>query len=183
MYSIGTLLIACLFYFPPNGFSKEHVIMAQYRYDKTYDVLLRWDEKNKDYIPVTEPSPKPIVPIEKQQAPERSIQLLPSATTTHINVETTYRDRAKGFQIATVPVAVAFGVGAVVVGTIGYAVPVFSILSLSIFWLAFLAWWLIGWVTHHLFSPDGVALVHALLGWHYLRREQSERFKRYRGYP
>ena len=156
--------------------------MAQYRYDKTYDVLLRWDESQQDYIPTNEPSPQPIVPVETQRAPNNPVQILPATTTTQISVRTTYRDRAKGFQIATVPVAIAFGVGAVVVGAVGYAIPVFSLLSLSVFWLAFLAWWLIGWTVHHLFSPDGVALLHALLGWHYLRREQSERFRRYRGY-
>lgn len=107
-------------------------------------------------------------------------EVLPPASTSHVDLHTTYSDRAKGFQLATLPVSVGFGVGALIVAIAGYGVPVLSITALAVFWLAFLAWWLVGWAIHHLISPDGAALIHALLGWRYLYREQAERHRRYR---
>lgn len=47
-------------------------------------------------------------------------------------------------------------------------------------WGGFLATWLAAWIVHNVVSADGVALVHTILGWSYLRREQAERHKRYR---
>lgn len=107
-------------------------------------------------------------------------ELLPPASVAHVELRTTYLDRSKGFQLATLPVSLAFGIGALIVAIAGYSVPVLSVSALAVFWLAFLAWWLLGWAIHHIVSPDGVALIHALLGWRLLYREQAERHKRYR---
>lgn len=82
--------------------------------------------------------------------------------------------------MATLPVSVAFGIGGALVAALGWQIPWLSLSMLAIFWLVFLAWWLLGWAVHHIVSPDGVALIHALLGWRYLQREQAERLKRYR---
>ena len=121
-------------------------------------------------------APAPIVRYE----PMLPAEVLPPASVAHVELRTTYTDRAVGFQLATLPISVAFGVGALIVAIAGYAVPVVSVAALAVFWLAFLAWWLLGWAIHHIVSPDGVSLIHALLGWRYLQREQAERFKRYR---
>lgn len=104
--------------------------------------------------------------------------MLPTAHTS-VELHTTYTDRAKGFQLATLPISAAFGVGALIVAIVGYSVPIISIGALAVFWLAFLAWWLIGWGIHHIASPDGIALVQALLMYRFVRREQIERHKRY----
>lgn len=112
--------------------------------------------------------------------PMAPAELLPPASIAHVELRTTYTDRARGFQLATLPISLAFGVGALIVGIAGWSVPVLSVAALTIFWLAFLAWWLLGWLVHHAVSPDGVALIHALLGWRLLYREQAERHKRYR---
>lgn len=126
------------------------------------------------YAPGEVPAPltryEPVLPAE----------VLPPASVAHVELRTTYSDRARGFQLATLPVSVAFGVGALIVAITGWAVPVLSIAALAVFWLAFLAWWLLGWVVHHIISPEGVTLIHALLGWRLLYREQAERHKRYR---
>lgn len=106
--------------------------------------------------------------------------LLPPASMAHVELRTTYSDRARGFQLATLPVSIAFGIGALIVAIAAYAVPVLSVAALAIFWVSFLGWWLLGWTVHHIISPDGIALIHALLGWRYLQREQTERLKRYR---
>jgi hypothetical protein len=104
--------------------------------------------------------------------------MLPTAQTS-VELHTTYTDRSKGFQLATLPISIAFGVGALIVAIVGYSVPFLSIGALAIFWLAFLGWWLIGWAIHHIASPDGIALVQALLMYRYVRREQKERHARY----
>jgi hypothetical protein len=104
---------------------------------------------------------------------------LPPTARTLVRLDTTYTDRAKGFQLATLPIAIAFGVGALVVAAVGFSVPVFSLAALAVFWLAFLAWWLIGWAIHNLASPDGVALLQAWLGYRLIRHEQKERHQRY----
>ena len=134
---------------------------------KLYDQTAR-------FVPaLREPRPRvEIMPAE--EAPP----LLPTATTS-VELHTTYTDRAKGFQLATLPIAAAFGVGALFVAVVGYSVPVISVGALAVFWLAFLAWWLIGWAIHHIASPDGVALIQALLIYRYVRREQAERHRRY----
>jgi hypothetical protein len=122
------------------------------------------------------PAPKTrveIIPIED------ALPMLPTAQTS-VELHTTYTDRAKGFQLATLPISIAFGIGALVVAVVGYSVPVISIGALAVFWLAFLTWWLIGWAIHHVASPDGIALVQALLMYRYVRREQAERHQRYR---
>jgi hypothetical protein len=111
--------------------------------------------------------------------PNDPIPMLPTAQTS-VELHTTYTDRAKGFQLATLPISVAFGVGALVVAVVGYSVPVVSIGALAVFWLAFLAWWLLGWTIHHIASPDGIALVQALLFYKYIRNEQRERHARYK---
>jgi hypothetical protein len=105
--------------------------------------------------------------------------MLPTAHTS-VELHTSYTDRARGFQLATLPISIAFGVGALVVAVVGYSVPVISIGALAVFWLAFFGWWLIGWTIHHIASPDGIALVQALLAYRFLRAEQKERIRRYR---
>ncbi len=104
--------------------------------------------------------------------------MLPTAQTI-VELRTTYTDRAKGFQLATLPISIAFGVGVLVVAIVGWSVPVFSLGALAVFWLAFLGWWLVGWGIHNVASPDGVALLQALLMYKYVRNEQRERIRRY----
>lgn len=122
------------------------------------------------------PAPKTRVEIVPS---DEHFPMLPTAQTS-VTLHTTYIDRSKGFQLATLPISIAFGVGALVVAAVGYSVPVLSVAALAVFWLAFLAWWLIGWAIHHIASPDGIALVQALLTYRYVRREQVERHRRYR---
>jgi hypothetical protein len=121
------------------------------------------------------PAPRPRVEIIEAGEP---MPMLPTAQTT-VELHTTYLDRAQGFQLATLPIAIAFGVGALIVAIVGYSVPLVSIGALTIFWLAFLGWWLLGWAIHHIASPDGIALVQAIMMFRYVRLEQKERHRRY----
>ena len=128
----------------------------------------------KNFVePGPPPRQSPVVRVEPQQ-----ITAPPTVATTSVEVRATYTDRARGFQLATVPVAVAFGGGVLLVAAIGWSVPVFSVAALGVFWCAFLAWWLVGWTIHHVVSPDGIALIQALLGYRYVRHEQRARLAR-----
>lgn len=121
--------------------------------------------------------PKPTAPARIEVLPPE--QPLTPAASLASQVSGSYQDRAKGFQIATVPIAAAFGGGSALVALLGFGVPLLSLPMLAVFWIAFLAWWLAGWLIHHLFSADGVALLHTLKGWQYLEREQRARLSRY----
>lgn len=127
------------------------------------------------------------VPAIRDPAPPRTVYVdptdltvLPPAAHLQTEIRTSHVDRAKGFQVATVPIAIAAGVGALIIAVVGWSVPAMSLIGLLIFWAAFLAWWVLGWLIHNVMSPDGIALIHTLLGWAYLRRDQRERHKRYR---
>ncbi len=124
-----------------------------------------------------EPAPKP-VQIDVLP-PSYELPTVAASAMLESRVQGSYQDRAKGFQIVSVPVALAFGAGIALVALLGFRVPLFSLPMLAVFWLAFLAWWLMAWALHLLFSADGVALVHTLRGWNYLEREQRARLKRY----
>jgi hypothetical protein len=133
----------------------------------------RYDLSNRFVAPLPEPRTRvEILP------PDELPPMLPTAQT-HVELKTTYTDRAKGFQVATVPIAIAFGVGTLIVAIAGYSVPLWSLGALAVFWLAFLGWWLLGWAIHHIASPDGIALVQTLLMYKYVRNEQRERHRRY----
>jgi hypothetical protein len=122
-------------------------------------------------------APAPRTRVEIIEAGE-PMPMLPTAQTT-VELHTTYLDRAQGFQLATLPIAIAFGVGALIVAIVGYSVPLVSVGALTVFWLAFLGWWLLGWAIHHIASPDGIALVQAIMMFRYVRLEQKERHRRY----
>lgn len=127
---------------------------------------------------------QPVVQSYRTQLPASDpLSLPPSAATQHVQLATTYVDRSKGFQLATLPIAAAFGLGVLLIAYVGFDTPFLSVSAFVVFWLAFLAWWLVGWLIHHAASPDGNALIHTLLGWRYLNREQKERHQYYRGRP
>jgi hypothetical protein len=93
--------------------------------------------------------------------PALPAEALPPAAQTRAEVSGSHVDRARGFQIASVPLALGVGVGSLILGIVGWQVPVLS-------------------VAHNLFSADGIGLVHTLMGWQYLKAEQRERHRRYR---
>jgi hypothetical protein len=110
-------------------------------------------------------------------------EVLPPAAQTLAEVSGSHADRARGFQIVSVPLALGVGLGSLIVGIVGWQVPVFSVAALAWLWTGFLLTWLAAWVVHNLVSPDGIALLHTLMGWQYLKAEQRERHRRYRGQP
>jgi hypothetical protein len=90
-----------------------------------------------------------------------------------------HKDRAVGFTVATGPLAGVVGIVVAIVGVIGWQVPVASLGALLLALAGFAVTWLIAFALHVLVSADGALFLHTIFAWGYLRREQSERFKRY----
>ena len=88
-------------------------------------------------------------------------------------------DRATGFSIATGPLAGAAGIVAAIVGIIGWQVPIASLITLLLALAGFSLVWLIAYLGHVIISSDGALIIHTVMGWNYLKREQRERHRRY----
>ncbi len=123
-----------------------------------------------------EPAAKPVL---YEVLPPAELPTMAPASMVESRITGSHEDRARGFQIVTVPIAIAFGVGVGVVAVLGFRVPVLSLSLVGVFWCAFLAWWVIAWALHLLFSADGISLLHTWRGWRYLEREQAARLRRY----
>ena len=89
-----------------------------------------------------------------------------------------YKNRAEGFRIAMLPVAIVAGVLAVVAAVGLAGVPFLSYTALLWFFTAFCLTWLIGFAMHQWISPDGTALTMVLLHYRLLRNEQDARLDR-----
>lgn len=111
--------------------------------------------------------------------PAEPLPMLPTTAQSSTEVSGSFVDRAKGFQIASVPLAAAVGLGSLIVGIVGWGVPFFSVAALAWLWTGFLLTWFGAWVVHNLFSGDGIALLQAMLGYRYLRHEQKARLARW----
>lgn len=117
----------------------------------------RTDLERRNFV---DPGPKPIVPVKMDILQPDPIHL---PVQHHIELSGSYQDRAKGFQISTLPLAIGVGIGSLLIGIGYFKVPFFSVTALLILWLGFLATWVIGWIVTHLFSPEGVGVIGALI--------------------
>ncbi len=88
-------------------------------------------------------------------------------------------DRAKGFGIATAPLAGVAGFIVLLIGISAFGVPLLSVGALLLALAGFAATWLIAYGLHTFVSADGALFLHTIFAWKYLRREQTERFNRY----
>lgn len=132
---------------------------------KRYDITTRF----------VAPEPRPRVEIVESTptqlpAPPQTV-LLPTAN---------YTDRARGFNIATGPLAAATGLVVLLIGISAFGVPVLSVAALLLALAGFTVAWLAAYVVHTLVSPDGTAFAHVVMMWSFLRREQSARLARYK---
>lgn len=104
---------------------------------------------------------------------------LPSAPITPPMPYASHTDRARGFALATGPLAGATGFVVLLIGITAFGVPVLSVAALLLALGGFALTWLIAYIAHIFVSADGALVLHTVMGWRYLRREQTERFKRY----
>lgn len=124
------------------------------------------------FVPAIKDPPAQIVEVETWRE-------LPSAPITPPMPHSGHVDRAKGFSIATAPLAAATGFVVLLIGIAAFGIPLLSVAALLLALGGFSLVWLVAYVAHVLISADGALFVHVLMGWGYLRREQKERFKRY----
>lgn len=94
------------------------------------------------------------------------------------SLSTTHWDRARGFSLATVPLAGAVGVGALLIAIFFFGFELWSLAAVVVLFLGFLATWLAAWIAYQLTSPDGVNLFTAWAHFQLLRDEQRARLRR-----
>jgi hypothetical protein len=88
-------------------------------------------------------------------------------------------DRAKGFSLATAPLAGVTGFIVLLIGISAFGVPLLSVGALLLALAGFAVTWLIAYGLHVFVSADGALFLHVIYAWGYLKREQTERFNRY----
>ncbi len=130
------------------------------------------DKKYNNFVPALR-EPRAIIEVDVARE-------LPAIPQTVLLPQAGYEDRAKGFGIATAPLSIVAGFVAALVGVVGWQVPIASLITLLLALGGFAGVWLLAYVAHIIVSPDGATFFHVILTWGYLRREQSERFRRYR---
>ncbi len=88
-------------------------------------------------------------------------------------------DRAKGFGIATAPLAGVAGFIVLLIGISAFGVPLLSVGALLLALGGFALTWLMAYGLHTFVSADGALFIHTIFAWGYLKREQTERIRRY----
>lgn len=128
------------------------------------------------------PGPQLAPPARIEVLPPTAPELAPPAAVKTVQTLTTSAtDRAKGFSIATIPLAAVLGLVGLLGAVTLAGVPIVSGAALLILFGVFAAVWLAAWIWHQSASPDGVALWQVLLHYRLLRAEQKARLERMRG--
>jgi hypothetical protein len=127
------------------------------------------------------------VPALREDPPRTRVEIieaapaqLPAPPQTVLLPTANYTDRAKGFSLATAPLAAATGFVVLLIGITAFGVPALSVAALLLALAGFTAAWLVAYIAHTLISPDGATFFHVLLAWRFLRAEQRERHRRYK---
>lgn len=133
--------------------------------------------KARNFVPAMPSRSAPMaMPVNSQVA--HVIDVAPVATQ-HVEMKTSAVDRAQGFLIASVPLYAGFATAVAGVCVFGFAVPIFSMATFIIFWLSFVAAWVVGYAYTLQISPEGVSLFEAKEKWGVIRREQEYRWNHY----
>lgn len=125
------------------------------------------------YVPALRDESPPVYSLAPLDLPEAPISL-PMPHSSHY-------DRARAFTLATAPLAGIVGFVALLVGITAFSVPFLSVVALLLVLGGFALTWGIAFVVHTFVSADGSLFIYTLLTFQYLRREQKERHKRYKG--
>jgi hypothetical protein len=126
----------------------------------------------------------PAAPLARRPVPampgpvSTQIDVTPTATT-HIDVRTSEVDRAKGFLLRSVPLYAAFALLVLLVTVFFYSMPMLSLPALVIFWLSFVAAWLLAYCYDLSRSPSGIAHLEATRKWDLIEREHDRRWAHY----
>ena len=141
----------------------------------------------RQVAPANFTAPEPAAPIVRRSVDELQVpelpdwQRLPPAPESSVTVlKTSYTDKAKGYTLVTLPLSLAGAGLAVLIVTVGFGVPVFSLAALLVAWTVFAGAWLAGWLAVVFVSGDGAALFTSWRAWRVVEREQSMRLAFYR---
>ena len=107
-----------------------------------------------------------------------TIDAAPVATQ-HVEMRTSAVDRSLGFLIASVPLYGGFALLVLLVSIFFAGVPLLSLPALVIFWLSFVAAWVVGYCYTLSVSAEGVSHYEARAKWRLLEREQQYRWAHY----
>lgn len=107
-----------------------------------------------------------------------TIDAAPVATQ-HVEMKTSAVDRSLGFLIASVPLYGGFALLVLLVSVFFAGVPFLSLPALVIFWLSFVAAWVVGYAYTLSVSAEGVSHYEARAKWRLLEREQRRRWAHY----
>ena len=122
----------------------------------------------------------PAAPLARRQAPamplnasvNHTIDAAPVATQ-HVEMRTSAVDRSLGFLIASVPLYAGFALVVLLVSVFFAGVPFLSLPALVIFWLSFVAAWIVGYTYTLSVSAEGVSRYEATQKWAVIREEQK----------
>lgn len=107
-----------------------------------------------------------------------TIDAAPVATQ-HVEMKTSAVDRSLGFLIASVPLYGGFALVVVLVSVFFGGVPFLSLPALVIFWLSFVAAWVVGYTYTLSVSAEGVSHYEARQKWDVIKEEQRRRWEHY----
>jgi hypothetical protein len=107
-----------------------------------------------------------------------TIDAAPVATQ-HVEMKTSAVDRSLGFLIASVPLYAGFALLVLLVSIFFGGVPFLSLPALVIFWLSFVAAWVVGYCYTLSISAEGVSHYEARNKWAVIREEQRRRWQHY----
>jgi hypothetical protein len=107
-----------------------------------------------------------------------TIDAAPVATQ-HVEMKTSAVDRSLGFLIASVPLYAGFALLVLLVSIFFGGVPFLSLPALVIFWLSFVAAWIIGYAYTLSISAEGVSHYESRQKWAVIREEQKRRWQHY----
>jgi hypothetical protein len=107
-----------------------------------------------------------------------TIDAAPVATQ-HVEMKTSAIDRSLGFLIASVPLYAGFALLVLLVSIFFGGVPFLSLPALVIFWLSFVAAWVVGYAYTLSISAEGVSHYESRQKWAVIREEQRRRWAHY----
>jgi len=107
-----------------------------------------------------------------------TIDAAPVATQ-HVEMKTSAVDRSLGFLIASVPLYAGFALLVLLVSIFFGGVPFLSLPALVIFWLSFVAAWVVGYCYTLSVSAEGVSHYEARQKWDVIKEEQRRRWEHY----
>ncbi len=103
----------------------------------------------------------------------------PLTSTQHTEIKTSHVDQAFGFLVKTIPLNTGFALVVVAVVVAGWNVPIWSMATLTIFGLAFMATWLVSYGWSLQYSPENIAMTEVKEKWKLLNKERDRFWGQY----